>query len=97
MSKSNIERRIEGLEASSGVVNKPYILRLILDFVPESEGCYPYREIRWLMEDDGSEKGRLVRELDPGEIVPGLMNQPPWLKMGDPEEEAGLVEEVKKR
>jgi hypothetical protein len=79
LSISNIERRIERLEASSGVVTKPYVLRLILDFVPESEGCYPYREIRWLMEDDGSEKGRLVRELDPSEIVSGLENLP-WLK-----------------
>lgn len=82
MSKSNIEKRIKDLESASGVGGKLYLLRIIFDFVLVDDSDAPYREIRYLMEDDGSEKGRYIRSLTPGEIVPGLDN-PPWLREGD--------------
>ena len=85
MRKSNIEKRIKDLESGSGVGGRQYIQRIIFDFGLATEGDV-YREIRWLMKDDGSEKGRCIRTLEPGEKVPGLDN-PPWLREGAQGEE----------
>ncbi len=86
MSKSNIERRIEVLEAREGVGGSLCIMRIIFD--PGLMAVDDiYREIRYLMVDDGSEKGHYIRTLEPGEVVLGVEN-PKWLKMSDPDEEA---------
>jgi hypothetical protein len=58
-------------------------MRIVFEFAPSND--HPYREIRCLMEDDGSEKGKYIRNLTPGEIVDGLEN-PKWLTEADPVE-----------
>ncbi len=59
---------------------KQFIERIIFDFAVSNE--HPYREIRWLMAEDGSKTGRFIRVLAPGEETPGLENTP-WLKEGE--------------
>ena len=80
--KGSLERRITDLEMGSGVGGQLYIMRVVFDF--GFVGDNVYREVRCLMAADGSENGRCIRILEPGEVVPGLDN-PPWLKV----EEAG--------
>jgi hypothetical protein len=72
-----IEKRIGELERQSGV-GRQYVFRIIFSPGLATEGEV-YREIRYLMSNDGTPKGRFIRDLTPGEIVPGIDN-PPWLK-----------------
>ena len=77
-----IEKRIGELERQSGV-GRQYVFRIVFSPGLAAEGEV-YREIRWLMRDDGSKAGKYVRSLTPGEVVPGL-EYPPWLRGDDPD------------
>ena len=83
--KTSLERRIKDLEVESGIGSGQYVLRIIFYLGVGGKGS-KYREVRCLMADDGTPKGRYIRTLNPGETVPGIDN-PPWLKIGDEDPE----------
>ena len=64
-----IEKRLTELESKAGVGGRIYVFRIIFD-----EGICDYSqaspEVRWLMQDDGSEKGHFIRQLRLLELVP---------------------------
>lgn len=72
--------RVEELEAQFSASRKLYLQVIHLGCI-DNPTPELFREVRWLMEDD-AEKGRFIRQLEQGEIVPGIEN-PPWLKAGE--------------
>lgn len=79
MRRSGIEKRIEVLEAGSGIGGKLYVLRVIFDIGMATRGDV-YREVRYLIAKDEDPKGRFVRVLEPGERIG---DEPSWLGADD--------------
>jgi hypothetical protein len=84
----NTENRIKELEAEVGIGGKIYLMTLET-YIPRYSPNHPYKEVRFLMVDDGNGKERFIRKLAPGEFLPDVEGgMKPWAKMGDPKEEA---------
>lgn len=69
MNRKNLKKKIENLEKEVNPENL-WVLRLIY---PRSQSTGPFREVRQLRQDDGSQKGRFIRRLEPGELVEGAL------------------------
>jgi hypothetical protein len=75
---ASLARRLRRLDAFGGGGGL-YLLRVRMWRPFPEAPCIS--ETRMLFMDDGSAKGRFVRNLRPGEVVPGIDN-PPWAGLG---------------